>query len=114
MINSMILDLNKNGSAIRAMFEEGTKMAKEFGRENVYDYSLGNPSVVPPAEIRETLLDIIAHEDENVLHGYMNNAGFEDVRTAIAEHLNKEFGTARSRRSSASTATTCATWTVCL
>ena len=50
MINSMILDLNRNGSAIRAMFEEGAKMAKEFGRENVYDYSLGNPSVVPPAE----------------------------------------------------------------
>ena len=98
MINSMILDLNRNGSAIRAMFEEGAKMAKEFGRENVYDYSLGNPSVVPPQEIRETLLDIVANEDENVLHGYMNNAGFEDVRTAVADHLNAMYGTGFTSR----------------
>ena len=98
MINSMILDLNRNGSAIRAMFEEGAKMAKEFGRENVYDYSLGNPSVVPPQEIRDTLLDIVANEDENVLHGYMNNAGFEDVRTAVADHLNAMYGTAFTSR----------------
>ena len=98
MINSMILDLNRNGSAIRAMFEEGAKMAKEFGRENVYDYSLGNPSVVPPQEIRDTLLDIVANEDENVLHGYMNNAGFEDVRTAVADHLNAMHGTAFTSR----------------
>ena len=98
MINSMILDLNKNGSAIRAMFEEGTRMAKEFGRENVYDYSLGNPSVVPPKEIRDSLLDIVQNEDENVLHGYMKNAGFEDVRAAIATHLNETFGTAFSEK----------------
>ena len=98
MINSMILDLNRNGSAIRAMFEEGAKMAKEFGRENVYDYSLGNPSVVPPQEIRDTLLDIVANEDENVLHGYTNNAGFEDVRTAVADHLNAMYGTAFTSR----------------
>ena len=98
MINSMILDLNKNGSAIRAMFEEGTRMAKEFGRENVYDYSLGNPSVVPPKEIRDSILDIVQNEDENVLHGYMKNAGFEDVRAAIATHLNETFGTAFSEK----------------
>ena len=98
MINSMILYLNKNGSAIRAMFEEGTRMAKEFGRENVYDYSLGNPSVVPPKEIRDSILDIVQNEDENVLHGYMKNAGFEDVRAAIATHLNETFGTAFSEK----------------
>ncbi len=94
MINSMILDLNKNGSAIRAMFEEGTKMAKEFGKENVYDFSLGNPSVLPPQEIKETLMDIVGNENETILHGYMNNAGFEDVRETIAHHLNTTFGTA--------------------
>ena len=98
MISEKMKGYVKNSSAIRAMFEEGTKMAKEFGRENVYDYSLGNPSVVPPAEIRETLLDIVQNEDENVLHGYMKNAGFEDVRAAIATHLNETFGTAFSEK----------------
>lgn len=98
MINSMILDLNKNGSAIRAMFEEGAKMAKEFGKENVYDYSLGNPSVEPPTEIRQAFIDIVEQEDPTTLHGYMNNAGFEDVRTAVAEHLNELHGTAFTAR----------------
>lgn len=98
MINSMILDLNKNGSAIRAMFEEGAKMAKEFGKENVYDYSLGNPSVEPPTEIRQAFIDIVEKEDPTTLHGYMNNAGFEDVRTAVAEHLNELHGTAFAAR----------------
>ncbi len=94
MINHMISDLNKNGSAIRAMFEEGAKMAKEFGKENVYDYSLGNPSVEPPVEICNAFVDIVKEEEPTVLHGYMNNAGFEDVRAAIAEHLNRLYGTA--------------------
>ncbi len=98
MINSMILDLNKNGSAIRAMFEEGAKMAKEFGKENVYDYSLGNPSVQPPEEIKEALISLVREEEQNTLHGYMNNAGFEDVREAVAKHLNALHGTAFSAR----------------
>lgn len=98
MISETILNLNRNGSAIRAMFEEGAKMAKEFGRENVYDYSLGNPSVEPPKEVKEAMTAVLAEESPNSVHGYMNNAGYEDVRQAIAEHLNKEHGTAFSAR----------------
>lgn len=94
MINEAVLNLNRNGSAIRAMFEEGTKMAKEFGRENVYDYSLGNPSVEPPKEVKEALLSVLTEENPNLVHGYMNNAGYEDVRQSIADHLNKTYGTA--------------------
>ncbi len=93
MINKMIMDLNRNGSAIRAMFEEGAKMAKEFGRENVYDYSLGNPSVEPPKEILDAFVEIPQRGEPTMLHGYMNNAGFEDVRAAVAEHLNCLHGT---------------------
>ena len=98
MINEQVLNLNRNGSAIRAMFEEGARMAKEFGKENVYDYSLGNPSVEPPEEVKTAMLDVLNEESPNAVHGYMNNAGYEDVRGAIAEHLNKNYGTAFSAR----------------
>ena len=98
MISETILNLNKNGSAIRAMFEEGARMAKEFGKENVYDYSLGNPSVEPPKEVKEAMTAVLTEESPNSVHGYMNNAGYEDVRQAIAEHLNKEHGTSFSAR----------------
>ena len=93
MISEVVLNLNRNGSAIRAMFEEGARMAKEVGKENVYDYSLGNPSVEPPKEVKEAMLAVLTEENPNTVHGYMNNAGYEDVREAVAEHLNSNFGT---------------------
>lgn len=98
MINEAVINLNRNGSAIRAMFEEGARLAKEFGKENVYDYSLGNPSVEPPEEVKQAMLDVLNEESPNAVHGYMNNAGYEDVRGAIAEHLNNNYGTAFSAR----------------
>lgn len=93
MISEVVLNLNRNGSAIRAMFEEGARMAKEVGKENVYDYSLGNPSVEPPKEVKEAMIAVLTEENPNTVHGYMNNAGYEDVREAVAEHLNSNFGT---------------------
>ena len=93
MISESVLNLNRNGSAIRAMFEEGARMAKEVGKENVYDYSLGNPSVEPPEEVKEAMLAVLNEESPNAVHGYMNNAGYEDVRAAVAEHLNALHGT---------------------
>lgn len=98
MINAKILDLNQNGSAIRAMFEEGKRMAAQFGAENVYDYSLGNPSVEPPKEIKEAFYQILEEESQNLVHGYMLNAGYEDVREAVARKLNASFGTAFSAK----------------
>lgn len=98
MINEKILDLNKNGSAIRAMFEEGKVMISKYGAENVFDYSLGNPSVEPPKEIREAYIAILNEEKQNLVHGYMSNAGYEDVRAAVANHLNETFGTAFSEK----------------
>lgn len=81
-------------SVTRAMFEEGKKMAKEFGADNVYDFSLGNPSVEPPAAVKKAMIEVLEIESPNYIHGYMNNSGYEEVRQAIAESLNKRFDTA--------------------
>lgn len=86
--------LVNNNSAIRAMFEEGNRLAEKYGRENVYDFSLGNPNVPAPAKVKEAIIDIVNTEDSNFIHGYMSNAGYPDVRQAIADNLNKRFGTA--------------------
>lgn len=93
MIAKATRELVANSSGIRAMFEEGLRMAEQFGKENVYDFSLGNPSVKPPAAIKETIIDILSSEDENLVHGYMNNAGYPDVRQKIAATLNQTHGT---------------------
>ena len=93
MIAKKMEHLVKNSSMIRAMFEEGKKMAIERGEDNVYDFSLGNPSVNPPHMVKEALIDIINNEDENLLHGYMSNSGYEDVRRSIASSINATYGT---------------------
>jgi len=94
MISEKMIGLVKNSSVIRAMFEEGKRLAGIYGAENVYDFSLGNPSVEPPVEIKEALLQVINEEKPNLVHGYMNNSGYEDVREKIAESINNNFGTA--------------------
>lgn len=96
MISDQMLKLVNGSSAIRAMFEEGKKLAAIYGKENVYDYSLGNPSVEPPLEVKKAIYHILETEEPNLVHGYPNNSGFEDVRQTVAEHLNKKFGTAFS------------------
>ena len=93
MISEKMIGLVKNSSIIRAMFEEGKRLAGIYGAENVYDFSLGNPSVEPPIEIKEALLEVINEENPNLVHGYMNNSGYEDVREKIAESINSKFET---------------------
>lgn len=93
MIAKQMEELVNGSSVIRAMFEEGKKMAAEYGEENVFDFSLGNPSVEPPKEVRQAVLDIIKSEQPNYLHGYMNNSGYEDVRKTVADSLNQKHGT---------------------
>lgn len=94
MISKNMVGYVKNSSIIRAMFEEGKRLAGIYGAENVYDFSLGNPSVEPPVEIKEALLHIINEESPNMVHGYMNNSGYEDVRNNIAKSINERFNTA--------------------
>lgn len=93
MISEKMMRLAQNNSVIRAMFEEGQNMAREFGAENVYDFSLGNPSVPAPAGVKDAIVDILTEEDSLMVHGYMSNVGYEDVRQTVAENLNKRFGT---------------------
>lgn len=93
MISDKMKELVKSSSAIRAMFEEGKQLAAVYGPENVYDFSLGNPNVPAPKAIDTAIRDILDEEDPVVLHGYMSNTGFEDVRETIAGFLNKTHGT---------------------
>ena len=84
----------KNNSAIRMMFEEGKRLAAQYGPENVYDFSLGNPNVPAPAKLKDAIVDILNEVDPVVVHGYMSNAGFPEVRKTIADNLNMRYGTA--------------------
>lgn len=93
MISEKMKPLMQNNSAIRMMFEEGKKLAAIYGEENVFDFSLGNPSVPAPEQVNQAIMDIISEEDSLFVHGYMSNAGYEDVRETIAGSLNKRFGT---------------------
>ena len=93
MIAEKMKPLVANNSAVREMFEEGTRLKGIYGDENVYDFSLGNPNVAPPQAIMDAIIDILNEEPANRVHGYMSNAGFESTRYAVAESLNRRFGT---------------------
>ena len=93
MISEKMKPLVNNNSAIRAMFEEGKKLAAVYGAENVYDFSLGNPNVPAPDSVGQAICDILKEEESTFVHGYMSNAGYEDVRDTIARSLNRRFGT---------------------
>jgi aspartate aminotransferase len=93
MISKKMQEQVQNSSIIRAMFEEGKRLAKIYGVDNVYDFSLGNPSVEPPEEVKKAILDILNNEDAISIHGYMNNSGYEDVRAIIARSINEKFST---------------------
>jgi aspartate aminotransferase len=93
MISEKMKGLVNGGSAIRAMFEEGNKLRAIYGDDKVYDFSLGNPNLPAPKAVNEAIIDIINNEDPVIVHGYMNNAGFPDVRRAIADSINRRFDT---------------------
>jgi aspartate aminotransferase len=79
------------GSWIRRMFEEGIAMKKQFGPENVYDLSLGNPTMEPPPEFKREIKRL-AEQPFKGMHGYMENAGYPETRAAVAKQLSKETG----------------------
>ena len=94
MIAEKMKSMVANSSAIRAMFEEGNRLAEIYGRENVFDFSLGNPNVPAPQEVKDAILEILEEEDPVALHGYTNsNAGYADVRQAVAKSINERFDT---------------------
>lgn len=93
MISKKMSKMVAGSSLIRAMFEEGAKMIEQYGADNVYDFSLGNPNVAPPESIKTSIKEILDSEQPGAVHGYMNNSGYPEVREAIAEHTNRLYGT---------------------
>ncbi len=93
MISKKMQQEVAGSSAIRAMFLEGKEMAAKIGAENVYDFSLGNPMTPVPAEYNQAIIDAVQTESSLELHGYMDNAGYPETRQAVADNLNKRFGT---------------------
>ena len=83
----------EKSSFIREMFEAGARLKAEFGEENVFDFSLGNPDLPPPKEFKQVLHELI-DDDKPGIHGYMSNAGWPDVRASVAEFATKEYGQA--------------------
>ncbi|NRT37553.1 pyridoxal phosphate-dependent aminotransferase [Clostridium beijerinckii] len=90
MISNKMKSLVANNSIIRAMFEEGKRLSEIYGEENVFDYSIGNPNVEPPSKVKEVIFEILNEETPNLVHGYMNNSGYEDVRTNISDFINRK------------------------
>ncbi len=79
----------ERASWIRKMFEEGARLRQIHGEENVFDFTLGNPSVEPPEAFRQKLLELARHPVPG-MHRYMNNAGYEETRAAIAQRLSED------------------------
>lgn len=91
MINQTSLQLGSVRSVIRELFEYGKQRKAQIGEENVFDFSLGNPSVPPPAAVEEALVDLIKTSDPVLIHGYTSAQGDASVRRAVAEYINKNF-----------------------
>ncbi len=91
MINETMYGLGSKRSVIREIFEYGNKRRGEIGAERVFDFSLGNPSVPAPPEVKEALLSLLTETDPVVLHGYTSAQGDASVRRAIAEDINARF-----------------------
>ncbi|MCQ2497484.1 MAG: pyridoxal phosphate-dependent aminotransferase [Lachnospiraceae bacterium] len=92
MINQAYKQMLQGKSVIRQLSEFATARGKEIGYENVFDYSLGNPSVPVPKEFNDGLIEMIGSKSSMELHGYSPSVGIPSVKDAIAESLNKRFG----------------------
>lgn len=90
--NEKMFALGSKRSIIREIFEYSKSRAKEIGAENVYDFSLGNPSVPAPCEVNETIKSLLENESSVLLHGYTSAQGDLGVRTAISDNINERFG----------------------
>jgi aspartate aminotransferase len=90
-LSKKMLDFAERSSWIRKMFEEGAKMKAEFGADNIFDFSLGNPDVPPPAQFKKAMAEVISEEAPGV-HAYMPNPGYPAVRDAVAAQISIEQG----------------------
>lgn len=92
MVSEKMMQLGKKSSIIREIFEYGKKRKAEIGAENVFDFSLGNPSVPAPQKVTDVMTKLMSEVPAEVLHGYTSGPGDMNVRTAIAGYINNKFG----------------------
>ena len=92
MISQRMQKFAGGNSAVRAMFEEGKRLAALYGKENIYDFSIGNPNFPAPAQVNETIIQLAQTEESTQLHGYPANAGYPEVRRAVAQDLERRYG----------------------
>ena len=90
-INEKAYSLGSKRSIIREIFEYSKIRSNEIGAENVFDFSLGNPSVNPPKEVNDCIIELLKNENQTLLHGYTSAQGDFSVRKAIADNLNDRF-----------------------
>lgn len=93
MLNEKMYALGSKRSVIREIFEYSKKRAAEIGKENVFDFSIGNPNVPAPSEVNETAIRLLKEMDSVALHGYTSAQGDAAVRADMANSLNERFGT---------------------
>jgi aspartate aminotransferase len=84
-------EYSERSSWIRQMFEEGARLSQTHGRDKVFDFSIGNPNLEPPAEFKRVLQELVRDPTPG-LHGYMPNAGYPETRQAVADYLSEDQG----------------------
>jgi aspartate aminotransferase len=90
-IAERMINMVEGSSMIRKMFEEGARLKAQYGDDKVFDFSLGNPDVPPPPELKKALVELI--EDKSTSHGYMPNQGYPHVRETLSGFIKEEYGT---------------------
>ncbi len=93
MLSESMAALGTSRSVIRELFEYGMQRAAQVGAENVFDFSIGNPSVPAPPSVNREAVRLLQNEDPVALHGYTSAAGDGSVRSALAASVNRRFGT---------------------
>lgn len=92
MLNEQMYEYGSKSSVIRELFAYGLERKKIVGEDRVYDFSIGNPSIPAPAEVKQAILELL-EEPAEVLHGYSPAAGDPEVRKTLADSVNRRFGT---------------------
>ncbi|MCD8145527.1 MAG: pyridoxal phosphate-dependent aminotransferase [Oscillospiraceae bacterium] len=113
MLNNEMVGLGKKRSVIREIFEYGNQRAKVVGKENIFDFSIGNPNVPAPDSVARAIEEI-AQMDPVAVHGYTSAQGAEGVRQAMADDLNRRFGTDYGAHNFYMTCGAAASLTICL
>ncbi|MBU5316969.1 pyridoxal phosphate-dependent aminotransferase [Clostridium bornimense] len=114
MFSEEILKLGTKKSTIREIFEYGKKRAAVVGKENIFDFSIGNPNVPAPECVKEAILDIVNNEDPTLIHGYTSAQGDDKVRESIAKSLNDRFNTSFTKDNLYMTVGAAASISICL